>query len=44
MDLEKFQKDVIQMADRLYENLDKSNLSKLSFVREQLFEMYKKIL
>ena len=44
MDLEKFQKDVIQMADNLSENLDESNLSKLNFVREQLIEMYKKIL
>ena len=42
MDLEKFQNDVTQMTDRLSENLDKSNLSKLNFVREQLIEMYKK--
>ena len=42
MDLEKFQNDVTQMTEKLSENLDKSNLSKLNFVREQLIEMYKK--
>ena len=42
MDLEKFQNDVAQMTDKLSKNLDKSNLSKLNFVREQLIEMYKK--
>ena len=34
MDLEKFQNDVIQMTDKLSENLEKSDLSKLNFVRE----------
>ncbi|MCE2615045.1 MAG: hypothetical protein LVO36_03985 [Nitrosopumilus sp. (ex Thoosa mismalolli)] len=42
MDLEKFQNDVTHMTDKLSENLNKSDLSKLNFVREQLIEMYKK--
>ncbi|WP_299292245.1 hypothetical protein [Nitrosopumilus sp.] len=42
MDLEKFQKDVTQMTEKLAKNLDQSDLSKLNFVREQLIEMYKK--
>lgn len=42
MDLEKFQNDVTNMTDKLSENLNKSDLSKLNFVREQLIEMYKK--
>lgn len=42
MDLEKFQNDVTQMTDKLSGNLNKSDLSKLNFVRKQLIEMYRK--
>ena len=42
MDLEKFQNDVTRMSEKLSRNLDKPDLSKLNFVREQLVEMYKR--
>lgn len=42
MDLERFQNDVAQMAERLSENMDKSDLPKLNLVCEQLVRMYKK--
>ena len=42
MDLEKFKNDVSAMTDTLSKHADKSDFSKLDYVRLQLIEMYKK--
>lgn len=42
MDLEKFQKDVYEVTDKLSSQLKSEDLPKLNSVRQQLIEMYKK--
>ncbi|WP_428326791.1 hypothetical protein [Nitrosopumilus sp.] len=42
MDLEKFQKDVCVMTEKLSVNLQKKDLPKLNYVKQQLIEMYQK--
>jgi len=42
MDLEKFRNDVNEMSEKLSKNLKPNDVSKLSYVREQLIGMYKK--
>lgn len=42
MDLKKFRNDVFEMTEKLSKNLKENDVSKLTFVRQQLIEMYKK--
>jgi len=42
MDLEKFQKDVNQVTNKLSQKLSAEDLPKINYVRNQLIEMYKK--
>ena len=42
MDLGKFSNDVNHVTEKLSENLSKTDLPKLNYVRQQLIEMYKK--
>ena len=42
MDLEKFQGDVNKVTEELSSKLEKKDLPRLNFVRDQLIEMYKK--
>ncbi len=42
MDLEKFQKDVYEVTDKLKKNLKENDIPKLNYVRQVLIEMYQK--
>ncbi len=42
MDLEKFQKDVYEITDKLKKNLQENDIPKLNYVRQVLIEMYQK--
>ena len=42
MDLEKFQNDVCVMTEKLSANLQKKDITKLNYVKQQLIEMYQK--
>lgn len=42
MDLEKFQKDVYEITDKLKHNLQENDVPKLNYVRQILIEMYQK--
>ena len=42
MDLEKFQKDVDEVTEKLSAQLKEEDLSKINYVRQQLIEMYQK--